>query len=601
MAGIVLVPAIFFIMNFFWGKPVFISHFFFREMLKSLGEDPQLVTKVKVPVLHYFYRGKLNDLSLESLEKQQLKLINTYQKLEKYDESTLSPENRLSKKLMQWHLKKDIDGIPFAQYSFFINPFNGYQNQLPAYLDTYHRIESKADAKAYLSRLEQIPEYFDQIMERSEVARKQGVMPPKHLIVASLNQMKEFIAQKKEDNILYTSFKVKLLQQKKIKNPQPYLDKVLDIMAKSVYPAYEKLIAYQSDVLPFALTESNASVFPDGDKYYRYLIRHHTGMDLAPDSIHQFGKNEVDRIKNEMVNVLQTLFPDKKITDPLDEMRKLKSEPSYLYPNDSTGRAACLRDFDRLLKTVYKKLPEWFVVIPTSQLMVKRVPQFKESASSFAYYEVAQMGGDGSGTFYVRLDDLTQKPKFEMPTLAYHEGWPGHHLQLSYHLENKSLALYDKRFTNNGYIEGWALYVERLMYEQGMYQLYPEANLGRLEAEIMRATRLVVDTGIHRYGWSKKEAENFMYKHTAMSYEEVSTEIDRYIADPGQALSYTLGMHGILEIRNKAKLLAGKDFDLKNFHELILSHGILPMHLLEELVIAYYQNEGKYSNDGKKR
>lgn len=590
-AGIILVPALLFAVNLIWGKPIFIRHFFYREMLKNLGDDPQLVTKVKVPLLHVFYRDDLNDFSVEKVKKQHNHLLKAYGTLKKYDETSLNPADLFSKKLMEWHLQKEIEGIPFAHYSFFINPFNGHQNQLPAYLDTYHRIESKADAKAYLSRLEKFPEYFENLIQRSELARKKGIIPPRHMILANIEQMKEFAGKKAELNILYTSFKEKITQTNKISHSEKYLDKALELIDKKVYPSYQQLIEYQEKILEFAPEESNATRFPDGDAYYRYLIRHHTGMDISADTIHEFGKQEIRRIKQEMIQVLNAFAPGKTIDDPLNELRILKTNTKYLYINDQRGRNDCLNDFDQILKSVQKRLPEWFDQIPSSGLVVKRVPEFKEAAASFAYYEVAQMGGDGNGTFYVRLDDLSQKPKFSMPTLAYHEGWPGHHLQLAYHLENKHIPLYDKRFTNNGFIEGWALYAERLMFEEGLYVNKPEENLGRLEAEIMRAARLVVDTGIHRFGWSKAKAAEFMYQNTAMSHEEISTEIDRYIADPGQALAYTLGFHGILNLREKVKKIAGSYFDLKAFHRIILSKGIPPMHLLEEMTFAYFKDK----------
>ncbi len=587
-AGIVTVPALLFAANLFWGKPVFIRHFFYREMLKNLSDDPQLVTKVKVPLLHTIYRDDLNDLSPEKADRQHRRMHQAYKTLKKYDEKSLNEEDLFSKKLMEWHLQQDIEGIPFAHYSFFINPFNGHQNLLPAYLDTYHRIEHKADAKAYLKRLEKFPEYFDQVIKRSELARKKGIMPPRHLIHASIQQMKEFIGVKKEQHFLFTSFMQKIGQQKKISNPEKYLDKALDLLESKVYPSYLRLIAYEEKMLAFAPEESNATLYPDGDAYYSYLIRYHTGMDLSAEEIHAFGRNEIARIRLEMNEVLDQIYPNKYISDPLDEIRKLKINQKYIYQNDQRGRDACLNDFDSILQTVGQRLPEWFDELPSSRLQVKRVPEFKETASSFAYYEVAQMGGDGSGTFYVRLDDLSQKPRFGMPTLAYHEGWPGHHLQLALHLENKKIPLYDKRFTNNGFIEGWALYAERLMFEADMYKNKPEENLGRLEAEIMRAARLVVDTGIHHYGWNKKRASEYMFENTAMFSEEVATEIDRYISDPGQALAYTLGFHGLLKLRDKAKKAAGDNFDLKAFHQIILSRGIPPMQLLEEFTLKYY-------------
>lgn len=590
-AGIITVPALILTVNLIWGKPIFIRHFFYREMLRSLASDPQLVTKVKVPLLHPVYRDALNDLSAEGVRKQQRDWIHAREMLKKYDDKSLNDTDLFSKKLMEWHLQNDIEGIPFAHYSFFINPFNGHQNQLPAYLDTYHRIEKRADAKAYISRLEKFPEYFKNIIQRSELARKNGIMPPRHLILTSIRQMKDFIGISPEQHILYTSFREKIKESKKFRRPEKYLDKALELIEKKVYPSYELLIEYEQKILAFAPVESNASLFPKGKEYYQYLIRHHTGMDITADSIHEFGKSEISRIRKEMLGVLKGLMPGKKIADPLNEIKNLKTNPKYLYTNDPQGREDCLEDFAYLLQTVQRRLPEWFQQIPSSGLLVRRVPAFKEQSSSFAYYEVAQMGGNGSGTFYVRLDDLSQKPKFEMPTLAYHEGWPGHHLQLAFHLENKAIPLYDKRFTNNGYIEGWALYTERLMFEAGMYNNAPEANLGRLTAEIMRAARLVVDTGIHRFGWTKKQASDYMIQNTTLTAEEVSTEIDRYIADPGQALAYTLGFQEILNLREKAKKIAGKAFDLREFHHIILSRGIPPMHLLEEMTLKYYKDK----------
>jgi len=213
-----------------------------------------------------------------------------------------------------------------------------------------------------------------------------------------------------------------------------------------------------------------------------------------------------------------------------------------------------------------------------------------------AYYEIPPMDGSGNGTFYVRMDILEDVPVFDMPTLAYHEAYPGHHLQLATHLESKSIPMYRKRFYNNGYIEGWAMYVERLMYEEGMYEDDPHANIGRLKAELFRAARMITDIGIHHKKWSRENAVLFLGKHSTLNKKHIESEVDRYTVDPAQGCSYTVGFQKMLALRDKAKNALGEQFDLKEYHDVVLEQGVVPLFVLEEMVDEYIQDK-KDNND----
>jgi uncharacterized protein (DUF885 family) len=317
------------------------------------------------------------------------------------------------------------------------------------------------------------------------------------------------------------------------------------------------------------------------------MLKQNTTTDLEPEQVHQIGLAEVDRIKGEMFAILQDEGYDVEGKTLGEIIQALNKEERFLFPNDDDGRAMVIEEYNRILAEINANLDDAFDIRPKAGLEVKRVPEFKEEGSPGAYYNQPAMDGSRGGVFYANLRNVHESVKFGMKTLAYHEGIPGHHFQIAIQSELEGVPVFRTLGIFTAYVEGWALYSEQLAWELGFYENDPFGNLGRLQAEMFRAVRLVVDTGIHYKKWTREEAIDYMVANTGMTTTEVTTEIERYIVMPGQACAYKIGMLKILELREKAKLALGENFDLREFHNVVLKNGAVPLDILEELVDEY--------------
>ena len=310
---------------------------------------------------------------------------------------------------------------------------------------------------------------------------------------------------------------------------------------------------------------------------------------MSPEEIHELGLREVSRIEGEMRVILDANGFAGQPIEPA--MMSLGKDPRFLYPDDEKGRAAALADYQRLIDEAIRRCPQLFLTQARAVCQVKRVPVFKEATAPGAYYEPAAMDGTRPGVFYANLRSMNEIPKWSMPTLAYHEGVPGHHWQISIARELKALPQFRKVVPFTAYMEGWALYAEWLAKEAGWYANDPFGNLGRLQSELFRAVRLVVDTGIHEKRWTREQAIAYMLEKTGMGQVEVTSEIERYIVEPGQACAYKVGMLKIQELRGRAQQQLGEKFDQREFHDVVLKNGGLPLEILEEQVDAYLQKK----------
>ncbi len=587
---IVFIVVVVFLIKLIWFKPSSIELFFNRVMITNLLKDPQLVTSLKIPMLYHFKKDDLNDISVKQQHKLNSKTLRDLKTSRKYKSHHLSNKHILSKRIIEWYLQDRADGIPYCFHNYPVNQFNGIQNDLPSYLDTYHQVNSKSDAHAYIVRLSKIPDVIEQAIEGMKLRKEMNISPPKFVLEKVLREMNDFVKLDAEENILFTSFQKKLMLTD-LQNKNKYLEKAKAEIETSVYPAYLELIAYTEELLISATKDDGVWKFPDGDDYYEYALKHQTTLDVTPEEIFTTGLNEVIRIQEEMRLILESLGYNDTSISVIECMLLLAAKQEFLYTLTKQGREQCLDDYKKLLDEINDKVDEVFEFTPGIGLVVKRIPVFKEATSSLAYYDYPPLDGSSPGIFYVRLDILDKCPTFDMPTLAYHEGIPGHHFQLTYHMEMKGIPLYRKLYSNTAYVEGWAMYSEQLAWELGMYDGDPYGNLGRLSSELFRAVRLVVDCGIHHKRWTREEAIKYMQKNTALTEEDIVAEVERYIVDPGQACSYKVGMMKILELREKAKTKMGKEFDIMEFHKVVLDNGMVPLKILEQLVDQYINEE----------
>jgi uncharacterized protein (DUF885 family) len=357
----------------------------------------------------------------------------------------------------------------------------------------------------------------------------------------------------------------------------------VEAVEKSVYPAYERMRAALIEQRPKAQdTADGVGRLPDGAAFYQAMLKQFTTSDYTPDEVHALGLAEVARIDGEM----DALLDSQGLTEGTvaERVAALRTDPRFQFPNTDEGRAQVLDRYRAILDEVAARMPEYFRTIPPGKLAVERVPVSTEKGSSGAHYKPAAMDGSRPGTFFANLRDTTETPAWSMKTLAYHEGIPGHHFQIATAQGLKGLPMIRQQPIYSAYSEGWALYAERLMAEIGLYDGDPFGDLGRLQAEMYRAVRLVVDTGLHAKGWTREQAIDYMVAATGMAESEVTSEIERYMALPGQACAYKVGQLKILELREKARAELGAKFDLKDFHTVVLENGAVPLTVLEALV-----------------
>jgi len=588
---VVLLAVGVFAVNAIWFRPWSIRVFFEREFLRAALEDPELLSTIGVLEQFGFqsHNAKLTDASPRHTERLLALQRAGLHTLGQYDTNRLSAQSRLSARVMEWLLRTQVEGGRFAYHDYPVNQFEGVQSQLPEFLTTIHVLNDRRGAENYLKRLDAIPTKWDQLLESLRLREQHGILPPRFVVERVLKEMREFVAQPAATNPLAKVFSEKVEKLESLP-PEAKADlkrQAGTLVETKVYPAYRKLIDYFAALEPKTTTDDGAWKLPDGGAYYAWALREHTTTRLTAAEIHELGLREVARIETEMRAILDAQGYTG--GTPGAQLQRLVSEPRFLYPNTDAGRAQALAEYQRIVKEVLAVAPKYFNVLPKAGLEVRRVPEFKEATAPGAYYNQPTMDGSRPGIFFVNLRDMAEVPKTGMKTLTYHEAVPGHHFQIAIAQELKGVPTFRKLDLFTAYGEGWALYTERLAKEAGFYRDDPFGDLGRLQDEMLRAVRLVVDTGIHAKRWTREQAIRYMVEKTGYVEASVVSEVERYIVAPGQACSYKVGMLKILELRERAKSALGNRFDLRAFHDVVLKNGAVPLEILEQLVDEWIQ------------
>jgi uncharacterized protein (DUF885 family) len=493
--------------------------------------------------------------------------------------------------VLDWFLTDQVEGEKWQFHNYPVNQLFGVQNQFPSFMANTHRLLSKKDCEYYVMRLSGIPTKFDQLLDSLRLREEKQILPPRFVVEEVLQEMGDFVAKPAGENILATSFKERAAKIDKLNDKErgDFQARVETTITASVYPAYQKLIDYFKGVLPKTTMDDGVWKLPDGDAFYAYALHDNTTTSMKPNDVHDLGLREVARIETEMRTLLDANgFGGQPIGAAMD---KLGKDPRFLYPNDDKGRADALVEYKRLIDNATGHCGELFITFPKAKIDIRRVEQFKEATAPGAYYQGGAMDGTRPGIFFANLRDMNEVPKWSMPTLAYHEGIPGHHWQISIAQELKGVPQFRKVIPFTAYAEGWALYCEWLAKQVGWYDNDPFGDLGRLRDELFRGVRLVVDTGIHAKHWTREQAIAYMRDKTGLGEKEVKSEIERYIVIPGQACAYKVGMLKIQELRARAKQELGEKFDQREFHETLLKNGALPLEILEEQVNEYIQRK----------
>lgn len=567
-------------------KPFSLNNFLNRTLVKEALNSPETLTSIGVldGLGITGHNAHLNDASEAASGEMFARLKQANDVLLQYKDDDLTADERLSKEiaLYLFDTLKDFEAFQYHSYPF--NQMFGTQSAFPSFMDSQHAISGVESVEHYISRLSESKRYFTQTLEGMEIREEKGIYPPQFVIQRVLDEMQSFVDTAATDNILYTSLAKKIgdVEQISAEEKKELLARTSREIEQTVYPAYQMLIDYFVDIKDKAGNDDGIWHLPQGDEAYKVALRFMTTTDYSADEIYNIGLTEVTRIQSEIMSILEA--EGFNIAGGFTEaINELAAQPRFYYPDTDAGREQILADYRVILDEIDKGLDDTFSLRPKAAMEVKRIPLFKEKTSPGAYYQPPAIDGSRPGVFYANLYDIKATPKYAMRTLAYHEGIPGHHFQIAISMELEGLPIFRTLSPFTAYTEGWALYTEYLAWELG-FQNDPYDNIGRLQAELFRAVRLVVDTGIHAKRWTREEAIIYMLDNTGMAESDVVSEIERYIVLPGQATSYKVGMMKILKVREKAKFALGDKFTLGEFHDVVLKNGAVPLNVLERLV-----------------
>lgn len=567
-----------------------LNEFFEREFQKDLDESPMLQTRLGIKGDY----GSWDDFShlkyAEDLKKakERLAFLN-----DSVNENALDEDATLSYALYKQQLEDEIADYDFRFYNYPINQMHGLQDEIPAFLINMHKIESKNDAEAYILRLNKLPKVMEDIEKGLELREMNGIMPPSFVFAHTIESSKNLISGKPfekstEPSTLLADFKKKV---EKLDIPEKEKNRLImeaqEALINSVKPAYVGLIAILEDQAQRATQDHGAWKFPKGEEFYKTALKRTTTTDLSAEEIHEIGLNEVARIHKEMEEIKKKVGFEGSLQDFFKFMREDKQ---FYYDNSHKGKEKYLKEAKGIINTMKGRLDDLFLTKPKADIVVKAVEPFREKSAGKAFYQQPALDGSRPGTYYANLYDMMAMPTYQMEALAYHEGIPGHHMQIAIAQELDSLPMFRKLGHYTAYIEGWGLYSEKIPKEIGFYK-DPYSDFGRLAMELWRSIRLVVDTGIHSKKWTREEAIDYYKANSPNAESDAVKMVERHIVMPGQATAYKIGMNKILELREHAKEQLGEAFDIREFHDVVLTHGALPLNVLEDLVSEWIKEK----------
>lgn len=586
-----------FAVNAIWFKPVSIRVFYERVFLEYGLESPELLSTLRIleSVGIRGHNAKLDDRSALAGDQQIAKLKTDLATLRSYSRDDMSDADKLNFDMLEWFLAQQADGEQWRYHQYPVNQLFGVQAELPKFMLSVHQINDVTDAEYYVARLNQFQRVLSEVVADLKIRQQKGVIPPRFVLDKVLAQLTDFVTDAPEKQLLYVHLQEKLATMKDISAPdkERLLQDAKQAITQSVIPGYQQLVDFLTQQRQLANTDDGVWKLPNGDAYYAYTLKEHTTTNLTPEQIHQLGVSEVSRIQGEMMGILNNLPTSVAGDTVAQKMSALAEQPQMQYADSDEGRAQILADYKLILKDIDSRLEPAFSKRPKAELDVQRVPEFSEKTAPGAYYNMPALDGSRPGIFFANLYDVRATPKFGMKTLAVHEGIPGHHFQIAFQQELTGLPTFRQLLPFTVFAEGWALYSEQLMAELGLYHNDPYGDLGRLQAELFRAIRLVVDTGIHYKRWTREQAIAYMEANAGMAKSDVEAEIERYIVMPGQACAYKIGMLKLLELRTKAQTALGDKFKLTDFHQTILQNGSMPIELLERVVDEFISERQK--------
>ncbi len=562
-----------------------LAAFFPGAFMAVVQLSPETLTQVGIKLRY----GELGDYTEAGRRKRIAVAETQLAKMQReFDRSRLSDSSKLSYDLFERTVAVQKRQLDYYWQSYAVTSTGGGLDSLPVLMINAHKVASVADAEAYVSRLRAVERVAGEVSDDLDQRTSKGFLPPAfvfpRVIPDAGNQLKGGPFDAGPDHAVWADFKAKVEALKV--EPDVKAKLLADAKAALTGPwkrGYERYLVSLTAMSKKAITVNGVWALPDGAAHYANAINFYTSTKLTPDQIHRTGLTEVARIRREM-EVIKAKVGFKGTLEQFFTF--VKSDPKTHYPNTEAGKAQYLADAKKIIADYMAVADRQFARLPKQALEVRAVEPFREQTAAVAFYSQGTPDGSRPGIFYVNLSDMSQVQKVQLPAIAYHEGAPGHHFQIARAQEQADLPLFRKFAYEGAYIEGWALYAEKLGKEAGFYQ-DPYDDFGRLSLEIWRAARLVLDTGIHAKRWTRDQAVAYMKANTLSSDRDISSEIDRYFTTPGQATSYKVGQLKISELRNRAQKALGSKFNLTAFHEVVLEAGPLPLDVLATRVDSY--------------
>ena len=574
-----------------WGHTFTINQLSNRQSLLFLMDNPELFTQVGIAdgTIFDHHSGTLAAVGNAKRDHDYAVLQKNLDELHRFDRARLKGQDQITYDVLADYYGAQLDLRRFDWLSseglYPVSPMFGTEAQLLNFMQTSHVVKNDKSARNYVARLVAMGPKLDALTADMRHQATLGIVLPPSLLEKSITVIDESVKPAPPQNALVTSFVTRMDAVKSLnaERKNELQAKAVAAVKDQVYPAFERMRGALIALRPAAAGQSaGVSRLPDGAAYYDAMLRQMTTSNYNAEQLHALGLSEVARITGEMQAILDA--QGLKEGSIAARVRQLQEDPRYHLPNTPDGRAQLLARYRQLLAEVNARMPEYFRIVPAQMPAVERMPEALEKGGAGAQYQSASLDESRPGIFVVNERDLNETPTWGMKTLAYHEGIPGHHFQMSIAQGLKDLPVIRQLGIYTAYAEGWALYAERFAAEIGMYKDDPLGDLGRLQAEIFRAARLVVDTGIHAKGWTREQAIQYMVDNTGMSESAVTTEVERYMALPGQACAYKVGELKILELRARAHAAFGDRFSIKDFHAVILENGALPLTVLEKVV-----------------
>ena len=540
--------------------------------------------------------GEWDDVSDAAAAARVLRIEQDLESIEeRFDYDSLSDQDRLSYDLFRFDAEQAIANHAFRRHHYVVDQFNGQLSGLLTILQNNHPIDTVEDADDYLSRIEGLEAVLEEFATKLGDRAGFGVIAPAFSFPAVLTDARNMssgapIDDAARDNAVFVDFRTKIEALELEDSRRDELLLRASAALRGPFSAgFEALIAEVERVEPLATGSNGVWSLPDGDAYYRNRIRYHTTLDLDADEIHEIGLADVARIQEVMRSIRDEVGFDGTLKEFFEFIRE---DPDNYYEDSDAGREAFLEDTRKLVTDIYATVGDYFTSVPEAGLEVRRVEPWRENSTSIAFYNAPSEDGSRPGIYYANLADMTSLQKYVFTAITYHESAPGHHFQIALAQELDGLPLFRRYAVYGAFTEGWALYAEQLAREMGFYA-NPYENFGRLQNELWRSVRLVLDTGIHARRWTREQSIEYFRENTPLSEGDIVTEVERYFVNPGQALGYKIGMIKILELRERARTELGDAFDIREFHDAVIGAGPLPLTLLERRVDEYIRRTGQ--------